>query len=319
MKCSPDQSAAQPHSSSQTSAAYQRSGVGSAAHQPAEQPAHRRKHDEEARLAADARPVHENDGEHAPDGDIVEARVAQHALADRLAQDRELLHQQYQDRQCGHRARHADPEHELPVHGACTDPSGVVEQHRRRGAAEQQRHTERQRRGGHRLTSVPPGLFQIELDRGDAHEHHHRPPGDAVQQRDHRRTKHEAVVVRQHPAEGARAEQHAGDDLHDHQRRVVIGAQQPPDQVGHRVDDAHRQQEHLGVRHGAAPVSGLTQRSTAASARGSALADDPHLALRHGNDHSAGIEGGHHRRGDLAARRRQILDQHPRAHRNADG
>jgi len=50
------------------------------------------------------------------------------------------------------------------------------------------------------------------------------------------------------PAEDPGAEQDAGDVLHDDERRVVIGAQHAPDQVRHREDDAHRDQEDLGGR-----------------------------------------------------------------------
>jgi hypothetical protein len=42
--------------------------------------------------------VKQDQREHAPDRYVVEAGVAKHALAERLAQDIELLHQQHQDR-----------------------------------------------------------------------------------------------------------------------------------------------------------------------------------------------------------------------------
>ena len=82
---------------------------------------------EEAELAAHAVPVEQDQREHAPDRDVVEAGVAQDALADRLAQDVQFFHQQDQDRQRGHRAGHADAEHELPGVPFGADPAAVHE------------------------------------------------------------------------------------------------------------------------------------------------------------------------------------------------
>ena len=44
-------------------------------------------------------------------------------------------------------------------------------------------------------SAMPPGLAQVEFDTGNPDEEHHRPPGDAVQQLDHLRLKHEGVIV----------------------------------------------------------------------------------------------------------------------------
>ena len=88
-------------------------------HQLAEDVADNGEGEQETDLPADALPVHQDQRQHAPDGDVVQAGVAQDALADRLAQDLQLLHEQDQDGQRGDRAGHADAEHELPGLAPC--------------------------------------------------------------------------------------------------------------------------------------------------------------------------------------------------------
>ena len=51
------------------------------------------KADHEDQLTAEAVPIQQDQGKHAPDGDVVHAGVAQDALADRLTQDVQLFHQ----------------------------------------------------------------------------------------------------------------------------------------------------------------------------------------------------------------------------------
>jgi MFS family permease len=83
-------------------------------------------------------------------------------------------------------------------------------------------------------------LFEVQLDPGDHHEDHHRPPGDAVERAHHLRVEHEGVVVGIGAAQDAGAQQHAGDDLHHHQRRPIVGVPEAPDQVGQGENDQHR-------------------------------------------------------------------------------
>ncbi|PAV66823.1 hypothetical protein WR25_02219 [Diploscapter pachys] len=91
--------------------------------------------DQEARLSPDALPVEQDQREHAPDRDIVEAGVAQHALAQRRAQDGELFHQQHEDGERGDGAGHADAEHHLPVRTARPAPAGIAQDDERGEAA----------------------------------------------------------------------------------------------------------------------------------------------------------------------------------------
>ena len=92
---------------------------------------------------------------------------------------------------------------------------------------------------------------EIEFDAGDHHKQHHRPPGDAVQRLDDRRREDEGVVIGKEAAEDAGAEQDAGDDLDDDERRVIVGLPHAPDQPGHGEDDRHRDQEDFGGVHAA--------------------------------------------------------------------
>ena len=196
-------------------------------------------------------PVEQDQRQHAPDRQIVKTRIAQHALAQRRAHDLQLLHQQQQDRQRRDRAGHADTEQKLPRRGGLADPSlAPGQQPRRRQAAENQRNAQRQARRDAALAPLHPDLPQIKLDTGNPHKHHHRPPGDAVERLDHRRAEYGGVVIGKRRAKNARAQHDAGDDLHDDQRRVVIGAAQPPDQVRHAEDDRHGDQENIGAVHG---------------------------------------------------------------------
>jgi hypothetical protein len=160
-----------------------------------EQPGGDGEGEQEGALAADALPVHQDQRQHAPDGDVVEAGIAQDALADGLAQDVELLHEQDQDGQRGHRTGHADADDELPGLRLLPHPAIETEHQGRRPAAEKQRRTERQAGGDAALAAMRPGFPEVEFDAGDHHEQHHRPPGDAVQRLDDGRVEDELVIV----------------------------------------------------------------------------------------------------------------------------
>jgi hypothetical protein len=188
-----------------------------------------------------------------PDRDVVDAGVAQDPLTDGQAQNLEFLHQQDQDRQRGHRAGHADADHELPRHAFRPDPAIETEHAQRHRATEQQRHSQREPGGDRAFPLVHPCLAQIQLDPGDAHKQHHGPPGHAIERGHDVFVEHKGVVIGKRCAEHTRSEQDAGDDLHHHQRREIIGAPEPPDQIRHREDDGHRDEEDFGggdgVRH----------------------------------------------------------------------
>ncbi|TCM17029.1 hypothetical protein EDF56_106141 [Novosphingobium sp. PhB165] len=95
--------------------------------------------DEEQALTANALPVDEDEGQHTPDRNVVQAGIAQQALAERLAEDAQLFHQQYQDRQRGNRAGHADAEYGLRISALGPDPAGGLEQQGGGDRAKQQR------------------------------------------------------------------------------------------------------------------------------------------------------------------------------------
>src|SRR5690349_19291654 len=69
---------------------------------------------QEADLTFDPFPVEQDDCEHAPDGNVIQARVAQDTLPEWLPQDLEFFHEKDEDRQSGHGASHANAENELP-------------------------------------------------------------------------------------------------------------------------------------------------------------------------------------------------------------
>ncbi|KAG9543868.1 hypothetical protein KCV01_g24981, partial [Aureobasidium melanogenum] len=198
-------------------------------HYPAESHRRQREHGKECDLMTDASPVQQDHGQHGPDGEIVEAGVAQHALAQRLAKDAEFFQEQDQDRQRRHGAGHADAQHELPGGGRLAHPAIAPGQQAQRGeAAREQRHAEGERRRGAAFATLPPYLTQVQFDAGDPHEDHHGPPRDAVQRRDHGRREHGGVILRKHTAQHARTQRDAGEDLHYDQRCPVIGSQHTP-------------------------------------------------------------------------------------------
>jgi len=215
--------------------------------------ASQREDKQEHHLPADALPVHQHGRQHAPDGDVVEAGIAQDALAQRRAQDLEFLHQQDQDRQRGDRAGHADPDHELPGPPVQAQPAVELQHAQPHPGTQQQRHAQRQCGRGTGIATVRPRGPDVQLDPGDHHEQHHRPPRNAVQRHDHVGVEDRAVVIREGVTEQPRPQQHAGDDLHNHQRREVVQPPEAPDGVRHQEDDRHRDQEQLGggdgVRH----------------------------------------------------------------------
>jgi hypothetical protein len=139
MKCRPARSAAKPQAASQISPTYQRSDASGIQRISRGKPqATGANSSRNNSCSADAMPVQQDQREHAPDREIVQAGVAQDALAHRLAQDAELFHQQDQDRQRRHRARHADTEHELPAASRLRPSSPRASQHaERRRTAEQ--------------------------------------------------------------------------------------------------------------------------------------------------------------------------------------
>ncbi len=83
-------------------------------HQFAEEVRGQRENDEKSELSSHPIPVEEEEREHAPNGDVIEAGVTQNALTDRLAQDVELFQEQDQDWKSGHGAGHADADDQLP-------------------------------------------------------------------------------------------------------------------------------------------------------------------------------------------------------------
>jgi len=218
-------------------------------HQVVEQPGGNGKDKQKGELAADPFPVHENECQHAPDRDVIKAGVAQDALADGLAKDFQLFHEQNQYGQGGHRAGHTDAEDKLPSHGFLPDPAVDREHQPGRNAAQQQRGAQRQAGRNAAFAPIGPDFPEIEFDTGDHHKQHDGPPGDAVQRLDHRRIEDELVVLGKSPAENARPEQNAGDDLNDDERCVVIGLAQPPDQERHGENDCHGNQEDFGRVH----------------------------------------------------------------------
>src|SRR6266567_1264863 len=88
--------------------------LGDAPHHFADEEGHKPEDDKKTELTSDTVPIEQDDREHAPDGDVVETGVTQNALADRLAQDAELFHEEHQDRESGDRAGHADADDKLP-------------------------------------------------------------------------------------------------------------------------------------------------------------------------------------------------------------
>ena len=91
--------------------------------------------------------------------------------------------------------------------------------------------------------AMRPGLCQVQFDPGNPDKNHDCPPRDAVQGLHDRWAENERVIFRENRAQDAGAQQDAGDDLHYHQWRVVIGPAHPPDQVGDSEDDRHGDQE----------------------------------------------------------------------------
>ena len=92
-------------------------------------------------------------------------------------------------------------------------------------------------------------LQSFQLDAGNPHKQDHCPPRQSVQCAHHRRAEQFGMQLRPRRAQHAWPEQNAGDDLHHHQRRPMLGARHTPDQVGQGVDDQQGQQEVFGGRH----------------------------------------------------------------------
>jgi len=131
-------------------------------------------------------------------------------------------------------------------------------QQRRGEAAEEHRRAQREPGRDGAFGAVLPRQLQVELDAGDPDEEHHRPPGDAVQRLHHLHIEDRLVDAREGGAEQPRPEQDAGEDLHHHQRRPVVGAAEAPDEVGQREDDPHRDQEEFSRRDHAVAISAST-------------------------------------------------------------
>jgi len=223
--------------------------LGEAGHEPAEEGAGHGKGEEEDHLLAHPSPVHQDQGQHRPDGDVVEAGVAEDALTQGLAEYFQPFHEQEQDGQGGYRAGHADAEDKLPGHGPGTHPAVKTEEHGGRQAAEEEGHAQGEPGRDGAFPAMGPGLAQVEFDSGDAHEEHDGPPGDAVEGLDDGRVEDEAVVIGKGLPQYAGAQEDAGDDLDHHEGRVVIGFPQAPEQVGQGEDDRHGDQENLGGIH----------------------------------------------------------------------
>ncbi len=228
--------------------------------QPLHQPPHRqrrgRKAGEEQRLSSDPFPIEQDDRQHAPDRDVIQAGIAQDALSDGLAQNCQLFHEQHEDRQRGDGAGHAHPQQHLPIVPVWPAPAGKLQDDGSGDGARDQRHPQRQPGGQPGFAPMFPRLRQIEFDPRDPHEQHHRPPRDAIQGGDHIGPEHEGVVIGERRAQHARAEHDAADDLHHHQRCPVINAQYPPHQPRNGENDGKRDQIDFGEVHGLASLIG---------------------------------------------------------------
>ena len=91
-----------------------------------------------------------------------------------------------------------------------------------------------------------PGLAEVQFQTGNEDEDHHRPPGHTVQRHDDLRIEDRGMGVGEGGPEHTGAQQDAGDDLHHHQRGIVLRTKAAPDQIGHAEDDQHGHQKELG-------------------------------------------------------------------------
>ena len=136
-----------------------------------------------------------------------------------------------------------------------TDPARLGQDERGGQGAEGQRRRQRQTCRRPCLAPRDPGLMQVQFDPGQPDEDHHRPPGDAVECGNDVGGKQDIMHLRQCDAEHAGAKQHTRNDLHHHQRRPIVGAQQAPDQPGQPHDERQREQKSLRDRHAPLPLS----------------------------------------------------------------
>ena len=220
--------------------------LGQAPHQGPDRDGRDREADDKGGLPTDPLPVQHDQRQHAPDGDVVEAGIAQDALAERPPQDVELFHEQHQDRQGRDRAGHADAEDHLPFPGSCSGPAGKAQQTHGHNGPQCQGRCQGQSGGNPGLDPMRPGLAEVQFQTGDEDEDHHRPPGHAVQRHDHLRIEDRGMSVGEGGAEHTGAQQDAGDYLHHNQRCIVLRSKAAPDQIGHAEDDQHGHQKELG-------------------------------------------------------------------------
>lgn len=133
-------------------------------------------------------------------------------------------------------------------------PAVKTQQHGGSGTAQQQGCTQGKARCDAALAAVLPSLVEVELDTRNHHKQHDRPPSDAVEGVHHGGREHKVVVRRKPVTQHTWAEHDAHDDLHHHQRGVVVGVAQAPDQPGDAEDDQHRDEKNFGGVHGRRPV-----------------------------------------------------------------
>ena len=194
---------------------------------PARKAQRRRAKDQEAGLAPDAFPVHQDQRQHAPDGDVVQAGVAQDALA-RLGAGSPAFPSAGSGWAGGNGAGHATPATNCQGALLRRPSRRARQQHGSRQAAEGQGHAQGER-GGEAARGGAPGLARSSRCRRST-----RTPSPPTRPRRSApmitRREHEAVVVGEGRTEQARPEQDAGEDLHHHQRRDVVGATQAPDE-----------------------------------------------------------------------------------------
>ena len=216
------------------------------AHQSPDQHRRKSKSDKKSDLPPNPVKIKQDQRQHRPDCHVIQTGIAQDPLPQRRPQDRQIVQKQHQNRQCCHRAGHADPQHSLRRAGIFADPARCLNQQHGGPAAKRQRHQQRQPRSNPCFCPLLPGFFQIKLQPGGPHEHHYRPPGHPVQGGDDRRGKYGRVIAGEYRAQRPRPKQNTTDDLHHDQRQDHRCAQDPPQRKRQAQDDQHGNQEQFG-------------------------------------------------------------------------
>ena len=208
-----------------------------AAHQLAHPPCDGEEECQKRALPRDALHIEQDQRQHRPDRQIIQTGIAQQALTQFLAEDLQLFHQQHQNGQGRYRTGHADAEHALIIEPFRPQPSRPGQDQHRRRCPCQERHSQRKTSGDRGFAPSPPRSGKVQLHPGDKDEHHHRPPGNTVQCANHLGREDGLVIGRERRAHHAGAQDDARHDLHHNQRRVIVGAQDAPHQIGQTKDD----------------------------------------------------------------------------------